>query len=382
LLANQEATVKAIIKAALFTPVANDRWGLNLLLWGKPGIGKTSILESIFRQYNLPFEVLSPGERGEGAFGVTPVPQNGYITYPSPEWTKALDKGGAVFLDEINTAPPAILAPIMGIALARRVGGHQLGNRVRVLAAANPTNEAADGHDLPPPLANRFGHLDWTLPNVDEWTNFMVSGAEEVEVFDSIKEEARVLAAWPEAFSKAKGLVGGFLKRRSNLLHAQPPSTDPNLSKAWPSPRTWEMATRALASAEIHRLSDADKETFISAFIGLGASTEFMTYCTEADLPDPVAVLEGREKFKHNAKKLDRTVSFLITCSALVVPKDSKDRLKRATALWKIMGDIPQIDVLYQAANAMGCASLGYAQIKESQAILSRLNKTFVEANK
>jgi len=49
------------------------------------------------------------------------------------------------------------------VVLERVVGDLELPPEVAVVAAANPPEQAADGWDLSPPLANRFCHLDWPV---------------------------------------------------------------------------------------------------------------------------------------------------------------------------------------------------------------------------
>ena len=62
-----------LLHAILFTPTDDHgKWGIPALFWGEPGAAKTDILEALSAAWGMPSETLSPGERGEGAFGVTP----------------------------------------------------------------------------------------------------------------------------------------------------------------------------------------------------------------------------------------------------------------------------------------------------------------------
>jgi hypothetical protein len=80
----------------------------------------------------MPSELLSPGERGEGAFGVTPIPGIGQtggmvLSYPMPDWTEKFADGvGIVFVDEISSSPPSIQPYLLGLLQERRIGsaGH------------------------------------------------------------------------------------------------------------------------------------------------------------------------------------------------------------------------------------------------------------------
>lgn len=333
-----------LLHALLFTPV-NDtgRWGIPALFWGEPGVAKTDIIEGLGEAVGMPTETLSPGERGEGAFGVTPVPNATleYMTYPPPDWKSKFDvaQRGVVFVDEINTAPPALQPPLLGLVLARRIGGAYLGGGVRVLGAANPPEIAAGGWDLGAPVANRFAHFSWECPSVEEWSAWLFGQAQSAQPCDPDAEEKRVLSNWAAPWARARGQVAGFLRRRPEFLHKRPPIGDPALSRAWPSPRTWSYAARAIASAEIHGLKATDAEEFIGACVGVAAN-EFVAWRAAADLPDPFDVLDGNVKFQHEPQRLDRTAAILSSCAAIVAPKDCANRDVRAKVLWNILGGV------------------------------------------
>lgn len=358
-----------ILHACFFTPLANGIWGLPMLIWGLPGVAKTAAIHALGKHFGLHVEHLAPGERGEGAFGVTPVPEvkdgQTVLRYPPPEWVENLrhdgkEEVGIVFVDELNTAPPALQPALLGAIQERRIGGHTFGPRVRVLGAANPVGQAAGGWDIAPPVANRLGHLDWPSPDAEEWANWLLGGAAEQETLDALVEEKRVMAAWPEAYAKSAGLVSAFVRRRPELLHKMPAEGDPAQSRAWPSPRTWDYATRARASAEVHALSPVDTDELLCAFIGHGAAGELVTWTQEQDLPSPADLLDGKSKFEHDPKRLDRTEAVLSCCAALVVPAKAEHRYARATALWDLMNKVMEDakDVVVPAISALIHAKL------------------------
>lgn len=343
-----------ILRAALFTPLSHGRWGLPLVLWGPPGSAKTGIIEQVAEDCGLPIEVLSPGERGEGAFGVVPVPVDGVMTYPPPEWIRRFEGGrGLVFVDELSTAAPAIQAPLLGLMHARRVGGAILPPGVRVLGAANPTEQAAGGYDLAPPLANRLGHIDWDGPNNQEWADWLIGDqTSRVEVDAQLKkvserqktsaekEEARVLKAWPEAFAKAAGLMAAFIRARPALHNKMPKADDPNASRAFSTARSQEFAVRALATGEVHGLTEVQTDRLFTAFVGAAFAVEFAVFKKEVDLPNPADILDGKKEFKHDPKRLDRTAAVLDACCALVTGQQAAERVKRSDRLWGILGDV------------------------------------------
>lgn len=344
-----------LLHAALFTPMGRGRWGLPILFEGEPGVAKTSILEDFAARISagtpggFPCEVLSPGERGEGAFGVVPVPaQRGdavLLTYPPPEWSSAFAAAqrGLVFCDEVTSAPAMIQAPMLGLLTGRRIGGAQLPPGTRLIGAANPVELAAYGHDLAPPLANRFGWIKWRNPTADEHAAYMMGTAtEEVgEPIDAAREEARVMMAWPEAYARAVGLETAFLRAQPNWKNMCPKAGDPKASRAWPSDRSWTYAARAHAGAIVHRLDEKLRDEMMAGFVGEVAYEAYSVWAEHADMPDAAAVLDGHEKFKHDPRRLDRTAALLAACTTLAVSTtDAETRNRRATTLWGVLGDV------------------------------------------
>ena len=252
-----------------------------------------------------------------------------------------------LFLDEFSTAQPAVQAALLRVALDLVVGDFKLPPGIRIVAAMNSTDQAANGSDIALPLANRFGHYKWSNPSNQAWCDWMISGSQSVvNSLDPKAEQARVLKRWDYEFSLAKGLVCGYISRRGdNALSKIPNAQDENASAAYPTPRSWDLATRAFAGAAIHGLSDQDRNELLSSFIGIPAASEFLTFVREVDLPDPIALLDGKETFNHKASKLDRTVAALMSMTSVILnnastPEAVALKKKRVEMLWKILNDI------------------------------------------
>lgn len=368
----------SIMHAAFFTPTKKG-WGLPVLFQDEPGTAKSSVIESYAERLGLPCEVLSPGERGEGAFGVVPIPVKGVLTYPKPDWADRMVNGGIVFVDEITTAPKLLQAPMLGLVAAKRIGSHTFGPRVRVVGACNPPALAAGGYDLTAPLANRFGWVQWGAPTVEEHTAYMLDAAsnQHGEDIDAVGEEARVLEAWGPAYAKAVGLETSFLRAQPHLKNMCPKPGDPAASRAWPSDRTWEMATRAFASAIVHKLPQTELDEFVTAFIGAKVYSAFATFIENTDLPDIAAFLDGKVPFEHNARRLDRTAAVINAATALVTSEKTR-RDERAARLWKFMGTIPSIDLIVPSGQALMKATLHTSP--EALPVLAKLHPVLKKA--
>jgi hypothetical protein len=373
-----------IIKTALFTPNADGNWGLPLILWSDPGKAKSAVLAQIAKAFGMRLKVLPPGQMGEGVFGVTPYPvktERGVrMTFPAPGWIDEFyaadgsELAGIVFPDETNTAPPALQAAVMGMINDRRVGDAYLPKRVRVLGAANPTVTSAGGWDLSAPAANRNGHIDWDGATVEEWADYMVGAMHGCTPVDAAVEEKRVLGVWDGEWAKAAGMVSAFVTRNSKHYHNMPASGDPQQSRAWSSPRTLELATRALAGASIHSLDESDTQELFAAFVGKGCCKEFIAWRKKLDLPDPAALLDGKVKFAHDPSRLDRTFATLASCVTLVTPPNADKRQERAKKLWTIMAEVAvdAADVIVPTVRALAKPRLGTAS-PEARPVLATL---------
>lgn len=389
-----------IIRAALFTPIKGG-WGLPLAFEAGPGVGKSDILEEITESLNLHIEVLSPGERGAGQFGVVPMPKQlpeGHplfdllggvvLSYPAPEWViPFFEKGrGVVLVDELTTATPAIQPALLGLFLRKVIGTTHFPGGVRFMAAYNAPEDAAAGYDLPKPAANRMGHLKFDSGDVEAWTDWVLSedtmGEHEASTFDPAAEEARVLAIWPDAFAFAKGIVTSFMRKRPGLIHVEPKAEDPQASKGWPSRRSWAYVIRSIACAIVHELDEEDRDLLIAAFVGQAAASELLTYLRDADLPDPVAILDRTTTFTHSARRLDRTYAVLSACTALVMSPKCDNQKARLEAMWELLSHVVDNggkDIAFGSVRRLAEARLLGAG--ETRSVLRKLNDVLEAAD-
>ncbi len=225
---------------------------LSTMIWGPPGIGKSSIVAQVAQRHALEFVDVRLSQLAPTDLRGLPVPENGISRWYPPEFLPR-DGQGILFLDELNMAPPAIQGIAQQLILDRRVGSYVVPSNWFIWAAGNRKEDRASVFDMPAPLANRFLHLE-ALPD-----------------FNSFK-----------AYALAHGLneqILSFLAFRPTLLHKLDP-----LQSAWPSPRSWMMAS-ALMNAHLG----------IEPAIGAGAAAEFAAFVElYAHLPDLEAILEGR----------------------------------------------------------------------------------------
>lgn len=321
--------------------------GIPVLLWGPPGIGKSSIIADIAQQMNLPLEVVILSVREPSEITGIPFVTNGRVEIAPPIWMERLCKAGKgiLFFDELTTAPPSVQSAALRIILDRVVGDTKLPNEVRIIAAANQTEFILGGWQLSPPLANRFCHVKYDGPSVAEWTSWLTTGT---AVKPLTKPTDESLAS-EEA--KAKGLIVTFLTRRNGGLLGPSVPKDPNLaSKGWPSPRSWDMMMKIFACAKAVNVESFE---LIEGCIGEGAAKEFSVFVAYADLPDPAALVTGMIKFSHDPTRLDRTVAVTTSLAAYAVmfPDLSPKVWKLLSSITKKAKDLamPAVQMLMKA---------------------------------
>jgi hypothetical protein len=317
-----------------------------VLLWGGPGTGKSAVIRALGASINLPVVTVIASLREPADFaGLPVVAADGSIRLAEPSWAKTLIAygRGILFLDEITTAPPAVQAALLRVVLERVVGDVALPDAVSVVAAANPPEIAAGGWDLTPPLANRFCHLDWSV-DVARYLEALTSGWPEPAAAESPPTD-------PGAGIRVRSVLAGFLRSRPTLLYALPQDIA-STGRAWPSPRSWDMAAALWAEAESAEADDETVLTLIAGCVGPGAARELLTWRREADLPDPEAILADPTSFRL-PERADRQFAILSAVAAAVQTNPTKERWETAFELIQQVVGAGSADVAAVAARAL-----------------------------
>ncbi|MEV5754854.1 AAA family ATPase [Actinoallomurus sp. NPDC052308] len=319
---------------------------LPVLLWGEPGIGKSAALQQLAAGLGVPLETVIASVHEPSDFAGLPIigddPAASGVPMAPPDWAVRLATAGRglVFFDELSSAPPAVQAALLRVVLERRVGSLTLPETVRVVAAANPPSSAADGWHLSPPLANRFVHLQWTH---DPRTVARGMAGTWPEITIPRVDPGRV----PSAVARARGAISGFLTARPGLTHHLPEDAE-GRGRGWPSPRTWEMTLRLLATGYA---TGADQKAVAAAVVGAvgdGTGLELLSYLEELDLPDPNRVLADPNAFAL-PERGDRQLAFL---TAVVSAVQTNLTRRRWEAGWTVLAKAVDAGVPDVAARA------------------------------
>ncbi|HNP74737.1 MAG TPA: MoxR family ATPase [Kouleothrix sp.] len=211
---------------------------LSTMIWGPPGIGKSSIVAQVAAAHGLECIDLRLSQLAPTDLRGLPVAKAGRSHWYPPEFLPGAG-AGVLFLDEINMAPPTMQGMAQQLILDRKVGSYSVPEGWFIWAAGNREEDRAAVFDMPAPLANRFLHVEVS----PDFENF-------------------------KAYALARGLhehVVAFLSFRPALLHKSEA-----LQPAWPSPRSWEMASQLHAiGLDVAAAVGAPTASEFNAFVGL-----------------------------------------------------------------------------------------------------------------
>jgi MoxR-like ATPase len=330
------------------------------ILWGPPGVGKTSNIYALAQRRHAHLETLIASIRDPSDFGGLPVKADEGVVLEPMGWARRIKEANErgqeaiVFIDEISTAPPANQAALLRVVLDKVVGDLDLiggePDRVRMVAAANPPDQAAGGWELAGPLANRFFHIDWPVPDTTEFIEGYLQGWPDPEL--------KQLTSSDEALQLQKSLTAGYLNTQPQDLLVLPKNED-EMGKAWPSPRTWEMMDKLLAVAQASGLKNLFLK-LVKGTIGEGVGKKYFTYLRDLNLPNPEDLLRD----PNSLQKMERGDQLFATLTAVTyaVINGQKDQA-RYDAGWEVLARAAQINSVDIAAGAARrLAEYGYGE--------------------
>jgi len=236
-----------------------------VMLWGPPGVGKSQMVAQVAARHQAPVIDIRLSQMEPSDLRGIPFRVDDRVEWAIPAILPDIDRhgtAGVLFLDEITSAPPAVSAAAYQLILDRRLGEYQVPEHWAIFAAGNRQGDRGVTYSMPAPLANRFSHFEVDT-HLDDWV------------------------AWAYARGIDERIIA-FLRFRPELLFDFDPAHNP---VAFPSPRSWEFAHRALQ--KFQHESQLLQGT-LQACVGPAAGVEVTAFVNSLDqMPDLDAICAG-----------------------------------------------------------------------------------------
>jgi len=243
-----------------------------VFLWGPAGIGKSEVVAEITEELgglmiDLRMAQMEPTDiRGIPFYNKDIGKMDWAPPVDLPDEELASQYPVVVlFLDEMNSAPPAVQAAGYQLVLNRRVGKYKLPDNVVIVAAGNRETDKGVTYRMPMPLANRFLHLEMRA-DFNSWQQWAVNKGVHKDVV-------------------------GYLSFAKQDLHD---FDSKSANRAFPTPRTWCFVSDLLND------EDTDTDTLhnlVAGAVGDGLAVKFMAHRKIASrMPKPEDILDGKVK--------------------------------------------------------------------------------------
>ena len=256
-----------------------------MFLWGPPGIGKSEVVQDITTELGGLMIDLRMAQ-------MEPTDLRGIPYYNKEsnrmEWAPPVDLPDqaladqypiiVLFLDEMNSAAPAVQAAGYQLTLNRAVGKYKLPDNVVIVAAGNRESDKGVTYRMPMPLANRFLHIEMRA-DFASWQTWAVNAGIHTDVV-------------------------GYLSFAKNDLYD---FDNKSSSRAFATPRSWTFVSEILEDEE-----DTDTDTLfnlVASAIGEGLAVKFMAHRkVSSKMPNPSDILSGKVK-ELNVKEISAMYS-------------------------------------------------------------------------
>ncbi len=270
-------------------------------LWGPPGIGKSSIVKQIalanaYEFIDLRLSLMDPTDLK----GIPFYDKEAHQALWAPPSFLPREGRGILFLDELNSAPPAVQASAYQLILDRKVGEYCLPEGWAIVAAGNREGDRGVVYRMPSPLANRFVHLEMDV-SVEDWRDWAYGAG----------MDERVIA---------------YIGYKSDDLFSFDPTKN---EKSFATPRSWEFVSSVLGS-------DMDEKLLLETIggaIGKDRAVRFLSFAKVMHkLPDIAAILSGGEgEYPEEVEVLHALATGLVMAIRTGFTKEKMDNLLHYT---------------------------------------------------
>jgi MoxR-like ATPase len=314
---------------------------------GRPGIGKSEIVEQIAQENNMKLEILMLTQiDSQDLRGIQyPDPASKRMVYYPPDFLPGEDAPPTLlFLDELTGAEPRLQVSAYQLLLSRRIGNYFLPDNCYVCAAGNGPADGAIAYDMGTALASRLLHI-------------------------SVQAEPRSWIEWALNNNIHNSIIT-LIQLKGDLLE----QTDSQLERGdliGPNPRAWARASKILHSVGASNRGIA--EPLVEGLVGKSAAADlFLTAEEMKDLPSPDKILAM--DIKEFGKIIPKTIPSLYGLTySLVAYASDVAMMDKAIMFLQVVAeratDLPAAD----------CMSLGMELIME-KAIKSKQDNALMNA--
>ncbi|MFK7835520.1 MAG: AAA family ATPase [Sulfitobacter sp.] len=232
-----------------FAAQARGEMTTSWMLHGRPGIGKTEIVQQLAgevgaRLFDLRLTTIEPQDLRGLPFYDHDTKRT--IWYPPEDLPDDTATPAILFLDELTAAAPALQPTVYGLLQERRVGQHALPASTFIVAAGNTVEDGAIAYEMGTALSDRLVHL-------------------------SLRAEA---TDWIESYAVARDLhpaVTAFIRTRPDMLDTSEDALRKGQMIAC-TPRSWARVSTLMKAVPDKSLRDV----LIAGTLGDAAAAEFI----------------------------------------------------------------------------------------------------------
>lgn len=306
------------------------------LVWGQPGVGKSSFIHTLGEKLGYKVHVIIGSLCDPTDLKGLPYIDGSSVKFARPYFiTDALNEKVMLFFDELTLAPKAVRDAILRLTLEKAVDDVKLPSHTRIISAANPP-DIAQGWELSLPLANRFVHIEFPAAEPSTLGDFYRSGMTRKLIDADEAIASRLSQVWDADQTpyrlKWGSLVATYIERVNPSALMQLPREGAQFpdNLAYPTPRSWEFVVRLAAAADLYagigvneyRLTNLHSALLVGT-IGHGVGRAFATWAENLDVPDPLAVVEGKVAFPSR-----EDIQFLVIDNIVNIFRASMQSLK------------------------------------------------------
>lgn len=239
------------------------------LLVGESGIGKTSLVKELAIINNERLVVIDANLLKEGEIGGLPVVEGGKTIYATHyklieiETSINNNQGVLLFIDELNRCEHAVQQELMNLILNREINGFNLGEKVKIVAAMNPSNKY-----------DAFQDSDYQVVDMDP-------AQEDRFVWVEIESDIKEWIRWAMREDVHSHIIE-FLSTFPEYLH-----TPKNNESIKATPRSWARIGKAY-SIYIKNKESYSVDTFynvVKGNVGASIATDFITFIKNIKKP-------------------------------------------------------------------------------------------------